>query len=58
VSAVGDSPLFNDSGGIQEETTYLEGAGSYIEKHTRRPMTVGTNILVGQYGATLRAELK
>jgi UDP-N-acetylglucosamine 2-epimerase (non-hydrolysing) len=51
--------VVTDSGGIQEETTYLNVPCLTLRSNTERPITVtvGTNILVGQDGATLRAEL-
>jgi UDP-N-acetylglucosamine 2-epimerase (non-hydrolysing) len=51
--------VVTDSGGIQEETTYLNIPCLTLRSNTERPVTVtvGTNILVGQDGGTLRAEL-
>ncbi len=51
--------VVTDSGGIQEETTYLKVPCLTLRNNTERPVTVtmGTNILIGQEGATLRAEL-
>ena len=51
--------VVTDSGGIQEETTYLNVPCLTLRNNTERPVTVtmGTNILVGQDGGTLRAEL-
>jgi UDP-N-acetylglucosamine 2-epimerase (non-hydrolysing) len=51
--------VVTDSGGIQEEATYLNVPCLTLRSNTERPMTVtlGTNTLVGQDGATLRAEM-
>ena len=52
--------VITDSGGIQEETTYLGVPCLTIRKKTERPITVtlGTNILVGQDMNCLRDEVK
>lgn len=51
--------VVTDSGGIQEETTYLKVPCLTLRNNTERPVTVtlGTNLLVGQNGDTLRTEL-
>ena len=51
--------VVTDSGGIQEETTYLKVPCLTLRNNTERPVTVtlGTNILVGQDGEKLRSEL-
>jgi UDP-N-acetylglucosamine 2-epimerase (non-hydrolysing) len=51
--------VVTDSGGIQEETTYLKVPCLTVRNNTERPVTVtmGTNVLVGQDGAKLRSEL-
>ena len=51
--------VVTDSGGIQEETTYLKVPCLTLRNNTERPVTVtmGTNVLVGQDGARLRTEL-
>jgi UDP-N-acetylglucosamine 2-epimerase (non-hydrolysing) len=52
--------VITDSGGIQEETTYLQVPCLTLRSNTERPVTVslGTNVLVGQDGGKLRAELR
>ena len=52
--------VITDSGGIQEETTYLKVPCLTLRQNTERPVTVniGTNVLVGQDGGKLRAELR
>jgi UDP-N-acetylglucosamine 2-epimerase (non-hydrolysing) len=51
--------VITDSGGIQEETTYLGVPCLTLRSNTERPVTVsaGTNVLVGQDSHKLRAEL-
>jgi len=51
--------VITDSGGIQEETTYLGVPCLTVRENTERPVTVslGTNTLVGQDGRRLREEL-
>lgn len=51
--------VITDSGGVQEETTYLGIPCLTVRDNTERPITVsaGTNILVGRDMARLRAEL-
>ena len=51
--------VVTDSGGIQEETTYLGVPCLTLRSNTERPVTVslGTNVLVGQDGDKLRSEL-
>ncbi len=55
----GATVVVTDSGGIQEETTYLKVPCLTLRNNTERPVTVtvGTNVLVGQDGARLRSEL-
>lgn len=51
--------VITDSGGIQEETTYLGVPCLTIRNNTERPITttLGTNVLVGQESERLSAEL-
>ncbi len=51
--------VITDSGGIQEETTYLGVPCLTVRDNTERPITteVGTNILVGDDTGKLRSEL-
>jgi UDP-N-acetylglucosamine 2-epimerase (non-hydrolysing) len=51
--------VITDSGGIQEETTYLGVPCLTMRENTERPITVsmGTNVLVGRDPEKLRAEL-
>ncbi len=51
--------VITDSGGIQEETTYLGVPCLTLRENTERPITVdrGTNVLVGQDADKLRNEL-
>jgi UDP-N-acetylglucosamine 2-epimerase (non-hydrolysing) len=51
--------VITDSGGIQEETTYLQVPCLTLRSNTERPITVtmGTNILVGQDSRKLASEL-
>ncbi len=51
--------VITDSGGIQEETTYLGVLCLIVRENTERPVTVtlGTNILVGQDMGRLRTEV-
>jgi len=52
--------VITDSGGIQEETTYLGVPCLTLRANTERPITVdiGTNILVGDNKAQLDSELR
>jgi UDP-N-acetylglucosamine 2-epimerase (non-hydrolysing) len=51
--------VITDSGGIQEETTYLGIPCLTLRENTERPVTVslGTNVLVGRDSEKLRREL-
>jgi UDP-N-acetylglucosamine 2-epimerase (non-hydrolysing) len=51
--------VITDSGGIQEETTYLGVPCLTVRENTERPVTIsiGTNVLVGQDGKRLRTEV-
>ncbi len=51
--------VITDSGGIQEETTFLGVPCLTVRENTERPITtkLGTNILVGQDMTRLRAEV-
>jgi UDP-N-acetylglucosamine 2-epimerase (non-hydrolysing) len=51
--------VITDSGGIQEETTYLGVPCLTVRENTERPITVsmGTNVLVGRDREKLRLEL-
>jgi UDP-N-acetylglucosamine 2-epimerase (non-hydrolysing) len=55
----GATVVITDSGGIQEETTYLGVPCLTLRSNTERPVTVsmGTNILVGQDRKKLSSEL-
>jgi UDP-N-acetylglucosamine 2-epimerase (non-hydrolysing) len=55
----GATVVITDSGGIQEETTYLGVPCLTLRSNTERPVTVttGTNALVGQDREKLRNEL-
>jgi UDP-N-acetylglucosamine 2-epimerase (non-hydrolysing) len=51
--------VITDSGGIQEETTFLQVPCLTLRSNTERPITVtmGTNILVGQESRKLASEV-
>jgi UDP-N-acetylglucosamine 2-epimerase (non-hydrolysing) len=52
--------VITDSGGIQEETTYLGTPCLTVRENTERPITVqvGTNMLVGRDPARMRAAVE
>ena len=52
--------VITDSGGIQEESTFLQVPCLTVRENTERPITVevGTNILVGQDMELLKVELQ
>ena len=52
--------VITDSGGIQEETTYLGVPCLTVRENTERPITVklGTNTLIGRDLNRLRSELR
>jgi UDP-N-acetylglucosamine 2-epimerase (non-hydrolysing) len=52
--------VITDSGGIQEETTYLGVPCLTVRENTERPVTIsiGTNVLVGQDVKRLRTEVE
>ncbi len=51
--------VITDSGGIQEETTYLQVPCLTLRENTERPITItqGTNVLIGHDMQKLRQEL-
>jgi UDP-N-acetylglucosamine 2-epimerase (non-hydrolysing) len=55
----GATVVITDSGGIQEETTYLGVPCLTVRENTERPITVsqGTNVLVGHDRDKLRTEI-
>ena len=52
--------MVTDSGGIQEETTYLQIPCLTMRENTERPITaeIGTNILVGKDTVRLGKEIQ
>jgi UDP-N-acetylglucosamine 2-epimerase (non-hydrolysing) len=57
---IGAAVVITDSGGIQEETTFLGVPCLTVRENTERPITVevGTNILVGRDTGRLRREVE
>jgi UDP-N-acetylglucosamine 2-epimerase (non-hydrolysing) len=51
--------VITDSGGIQEETTFLRVPCLTLRNNTERPVTVsmGTNVIIGQDREKLHSEL-
>src|SRR5437667_8966951 len=51
--------VITDSGGVQEETTYLRVPCITLRDNTERPITVslGTNVLIGHDGEKLQSEM-
>jgi UDP-N-acetylglucosamine 2-epimerase (non-hydrolysing) len=56
----GATVVITDSGGIQEETTFLQVPCLTVRENTERPITItqGTNILLGRSCERLRLELE
>ncbi len=52
--------VVTDSGGVQEETTYLGVPCITVRENTERPVTIteGTNVLIGQDMARLQKEVE
>jgi len=52
--------VITDSGGLQEETTYLQVPCLTLRENTERPVTLdqGTNILIGKDMALLKTEVR
>ena len=51
--------VITDSGGVQEETTYLRVPCLTVRENTERPVTItmGSNLLIGQNMERLREEV-